>query len=221
LLRISDLTAGERTAAAPDVKAQHAKIGQLAMDMTFIPLRRGVVYLAVVLDLATRRVLAWRLSNPLTADCCLDALAAAIQAYGCPAILDFDHGSQFTGTAFVGLVHQHGIQLSGDGKGAWCNNHFVERPWKSVAYEEVYLHVNKSVAEDRQGLAHCFTFYNQGRPHSALDGQNPDMVYFAQLSHLKASLRCPLQSSTSRAWFPVQPLGDIAVENGRKVGIGQ
>ena len=158
-----------------------------AMDITYIPMRRGFLYLVAVLDWATRRVLAWRLSNTMTVDFCLDALAAAIRAYGRPAILNTDQGSQFTGTAFVEVVQQHGIPLSMDGKGAWRDNLFVERLWKSVKYEEVYLHAYDSVAEARRGLARYFTFYNQGRPHSALDGQTPDMVYFALLPQLEAA----------------------------------
>jgi len=149
-----------------------------AMDLTYIPMRHGFLYLVAVLDWATRRVLAWRLSNTLTTDCCLDALEAAIQAYGCPGILNTDQGSQFTSTAFVELVHHHGIPFSMDGKGAWRDNLFVERLWKSVKYEDVYLHAYGSVSEAQQRLAAYFTFYNQGRPHSALDGQTPDMVYF-------------------------------------------
>jgi len=150
-----------------------------AMDITYLPMRRGFVYLAAVLDWATRRVLAWRLSNSMTADFCLDALAAAIRDSGLPEILNTDQGSQFTGTAFVGVVQQHGIRLSMDGRGAWRDNLFVERLWKSVKYEEVYLHAYESVAEAHRRLARYFTFYNQGRPHSALDGQTPDMVNFA------------------------------------------
>ncbi len=150
-----------------------------AMDITYIPMRRGFVYLAAVLDWATRRVLAWRLSNSMRVDFCLDALEAAIRDYGPPGIVNTDQGSQFTGTAFVGLVREHGIRLSMDGKGAWRDNLFVERLWKSVKYEEVYLHAYDSVAEARRRLARYFTFSHQGRPHSALDGQTPDMVYFA------------------------------------------
>ena len=158
-----------------------------AMDITYIPMRRGFVYLAVVLDWATRRVLAWRLSNSLTVDFCLDALEAAIRDSGPPEILNTDQGSQFTGTAFVGLAQQHSIQLSMDGKGSWRDNLFVERLWKSVKYEEVYLHAYDSVAEARRGLERYFTFYNQRRPHTALDGQTPDMVYFAPLPQLEAA----------------------------------
>jgi len=149
-----------------------------AMDLTYIPMRRGFLYLVAVLDWATRRVLAWGLSNTMTTDCCLDTLEAAIREYGCPEILNTDQGSQFTSTAFVELVHQRGIRFSMDGKGAWRDNLFVERLWKSVKYEEVYLHAYDSPAEAHQGLARYFTFYNGGRPHQALDGRTPDMVYF-------------------------------------------
>lgn len=150
-----------------------------AMDLTYLPMRHGFLYLIAVLDWATRRVLAWRLSNTLTVDGCLDALEAALRAHGCPGILNTDQGSQFTSTAFVDLVQQHGIALSMDGRGAWRDNLFVERLWKSVKYEEVYLHAYDSVAEAHHGLARYFTFYNSGRPHAALDGRTPDMVYFA------------------------------------------
>jgi putative transposase len=149
-----------------------------AMDLTYIPVRHGSLYLVVVLDWATRRVLAWRLSNTLTTDCCLDALESAIRESGCPGILNTDQGSQFTSTAFVGIVQQHGIALSMDGQGAWRDNLFVERLWRSVKYEEVYLHAYDSVAEAQRGLARYFAFYNSGRPHAALDGRTPDMVYF-------------------------------------------
>ena len=158
-----------------------------AMDLTYLPMRRGFLYLVAVLDWATRRVLAWRLSNTLTTDCCLDALEAAIQAHGCPGILNTDQGSQFTSTAFVTAVQQHGLALSMDGRGAWRDNLFVERLWKTVKYEEVYLHAYASGIEAQRHLAAYFTFYNQGRPHGALDGRTPDMVYFATLPHREAA----------------------------------
>ncbi len=157
------------------------------MDLTYLPMRHGFLYLVAVLDWATRRGLAWRLSNPRTTDCCLDALEAAVRAHGCPGILNTDQGSQFTSTAFVHMVHQHGIQLSMDGKGAWRDNLFVERLWKSVKYEEVYLHAYATVREAQRGLARYFTFYNSGRPHAALDGRTPDMVYFALQSQPEAA----------------------------------
>jgi putative transposase len=158
-----------------------------AMDITYIRMHRGFVYLVAVLDWATRRVLSWRLSNSMTTDFCLEALEAAIRDYGIPEILNTDQGSQFTGTAFVDQVQQHGIQVSMDGKGSWRDNVFVERLWKSVKYEEVYLHAYDSVAEARQGLQRYFVFYNQRRPHSSLGGRTPDMVYFAALPQPQAA----------------------------------
>jgi putative transposase len=123
----------------------------------------------------------------MTVDFCLDAVEAMIRDCGLPTSLNTDQGSQFTGTAFVGLVQAHGLQLSIDGKGSWRDNLFIERLWKSVKYEEVYLHVYDSVTEARHGLTRYFTLYNQGRPHTALDGQTPDMVYFAPLPQLDAA----------------------------------
>ena len=158
-----------------------------AMDLTYIPMRHGFLYLVAVLDWATRRVLAWRLSNTMTTDVCFDALEAAIREYGCPGILNTDQGSQFTSTPFVSLVQQHGIRLSLDGKGSWRDNLFVERLWKSVKYEEVCLHAYDSVAQAHQGLARYFTFYNGSRPHTALDGRTPDMVYFGVQPQLRAA----------------------------------
>lgn len=151
-----------------------------AMDLTYLPMRHGFLYLVAVLDWATRRVLAWRLSNTMTTDVCVEALEAAIHDYGCPEILNTDQGSQFTSTAFVRLVQDHGIRLSMDGKGAWRDNLFVERLWKTVKYEEVYLHAYDSPADAQRHLAAFFAFYNSGRPHSALDGRTPDMVYFGE-----------------------------------------
>ena len=153
----------------------------------YLPMRHGFIYLVAVLDWATRRVLAWRLSNTMTADFCLDALEAAIRDCGRPTILNTDQGSQVPGTAFVGLVQQHGIQRSMDGKGSWRDNRFIERLWKSVKYEEVYLHAYDSMTEARHGLMRYFTFHNQGWLHSALEGQTPDMVYFAPLPQREAA----------------------------------
>ena len=149
-----------------------------AMDTTYIPMRRGFVYLSAVLDWATRRVLAWRLSNSLTADPCVDALEEAIMKYGKPEIMNTDQGSQFTSSAFIGLLQELRIQVSMDGKGCWRDNVFVERLWKSVKYEEIYLHGYETVSEVRQALARYFDFYNRRRPHSSLDGLTPDTAYF-------------------------------------------
>jgi putative transposase len=158
-----------------------------AMDITYIPMRKGFVYLAAVLDWATRRVLSWRLSNTLTTDFCLEAVEESLQRYGTPEIFNTDQGSQFTSSDFVALLRHHGIQQSMDGKGRWVDNVFVERLWKSVKYEEVYLHAYDSVAQAKQGLERYFRFYNQRRPHSSLDGQTPDQVYFNLLSFQPAA----------------------------------
>lgn len=149
-----------------------------AMDTTYIPMQRGFVYLSAVLDWATRRVLAWRLSNTLTADPCVEALEEAIAKYGAPDIMNTDQGSQFTSSAFIGVLEQNGVQISMDGKGCWRDNVFVERLWKSVKYEEVYLHGYETVSVARQALTRYFDFYNRRRPHSTLDGMTPDTAYF-------------------------------------------
>jgi putative transposase len=156
-----------------------------AMDITYIPMRRGFVYLAAVLDWATRRVLSWRVSNTLTTDFCLDAVNEAIARHGCPEIFNTDQGSQFTSQEFTGLLKTHSIQISMDGKGCWRDNVFVERLWKSVKYEEVYLRAYDSVSEAKASLARYFGFYNTRRPHQALDGQTPDEIYFNNLPQVK------------------------------------
>jgi len=148
-----------------------------AADITYIPMRRGFVYLCAVLDWASRRVLAWRLSNTLTTDFCLEAVQEAITRYGTPEIFNTDQGCQFTSQEFTGLLKAHGIQISMDGKGCWRDNVFVERLWKSIKYEEVYLHAYDTVTAAHQGLERYLRFYNQTRPHRALKGQTPDQVY--------------------------------------------
>jgi putative transposase len=158
-----------------------------AMDITYIPMRKGFLYLAAVLDWATRRVLSWRLSNTLTTDFCLEAVEDALHRYGAPEIFNTDQGSQFTSSDFVTLIQTHGIRVSMDGQGRWVDNVFVERLWKSVKYEEIYLHAYDSVAQARAGLEHYFRFYNQRRPHSSLDAKTPDQVYFNSLSFQTAA----------------------------------
>jgi len=148
-----------------------------AADITYIPMARGFVYLFAVLDWASRRVLAWRLSNTLTTDFCLEAVQDAIGCYGPPEIFNTDQGCQFTSQEFTGLLTHHGIQISMDGKGCWRDNVFVERLWKSLKYEEVYLHAYDTVSAAHQGLERYLMFYNQTRPHQALDGQTPEQVY--------------------------------------------
>jgi putative transposase len=152
-----------------------------ATDITYIPMRRGFVYLVAVMDWYSRRVLAWRVSNTLTADFCLDAVREAIACHGRPEIFNTDQGSQFTGAEFTGLLKEHQIQISMDGKGCWRDNVFVERLWKSVKYEEVYLKAYDSVTAAKTCLGNYLRFYNTRRPHRALDGKSPDAVYFANL----------------------------------------
>ena len=152
-----------------------------AADITYIPMKRGFVYLCAVLDWASRRVLAWRLSNTLTTDFCKEAVQEAINRSGKPDIFNTDQGCQFTSLEFTGLLKDQGIQISMDGKGCWRDNVFVERLWKSIKYEDVYLHAYETVSAAQQGLERYVTFYNQTRPHRALDGHTPDGVYFDNL----------------------------------------
>ena len=152
-----------------------------ATDITYIPMRRGFVYLVAIIDWATRRVLAHRVSISMTADFCVEALEEALAKYGTPEIFNTDQGSQFTSDDFTKVLKAHQIKISMDGKGRWIDNVFVERLWKSVKYEHVYLHAYESVAEARQQLASYFTFYNSHRPHSSLGGTTPDAAYFGKL----------------------------------------
>jgi putative transposase len=158
-----------------------------AADITFIPMARGFVYLVAVVDWATRRVLAWRLSNSLSADFCIEALREAITRYGVPEIFNTDQGSQFTDGNFVGVLREHHIEISMDGKGCWRDNVFIERLWKTIKYEQVYLHAYATVSEARSKLAAYLDFYNRRRPHRSLDGRTPDDVYFTSLPQLAAA----------------------------------
>ena len=152
-----------------------------AMDITYIPMARGFVYLAAVMDWASRRVLAWRVSISLTTDFCLEAVEEALAKYERPEIFNTDQGSQFTSEDFTGLLKDNGIAISMDGKGCWRDNVFVERLWKSIKYEEVYLHGYDSVSAARAGIGRYLGFYNERRPHRSLDGAAPDSVYFKSL----------------------------------------
>src|SRR5437667_4294229 len=148
-----------------------------AMDITYIPMARGFVYLAVVLDWATRRVLSWRLSITMEAAFCVETLEDALARHGKPEIFNTDQGSQFTGAAFTGILASNGIAISMDGKGAWRDNVFVERLWRSVKYEEVYLRAYEGVGQARASIGRYLDFYNNRRPHSSLDGDTPDQAY--------------------------------------------
>ena len=152
-----------------------------AMDITYIPMARGFVYLAIVLDWFSRRVLSWRLSITMEAAFCVEALEEALARHGKPEIVNTDQGSQFTGAAFTGVLTSHGIAISMDGKGAWRDNVFAERLWRSIKYEEVYLRAYESVAEARASIGRYLSFYNRRRPHSSLDGMTPDRAYFTPL----------------------------------------
>jgi putative transposase len=149
-----------------------------AADITYIPMRRGFVYLFVVQDWYSRRVLAWRLSNTLTTDFCLEALEEAIAHYGCPDIFNTDQGAQFTSEEFTGFLKANGIQISMDGKGCWRDNVFVERLWRTIKYEHVYLYAYSSMDDAKAHLKVYLEFYNGKRPHRSLGGKTPDAVYF-------------------------------------------
>jgi len=152
-----------------------------AMDITYIPMAHGFVYLAIVLDWFSRRVLAWRLSITMEAAFCVETLEDALARHDKPDIFNTDQGSQFTGSAFTGVLTNNNIAISMDGKGAWRDNVFVERLWRSVKYEEVYLRAYDSVSEARASIGRYLDFYNGRRPHSSLDGMTPDQAYFTPL----------------------------------------
>lgn len=158
-----------------------------ATDITYIPMARGFVYLVAVIDWYTRKVLTWRLSNTLSTDFCVDALQEALAKYGTPEIFNTDQGCQFTSFEFTSVLKEHGIRISMDGKGRWRDNVFVERLWKSVKYEEVYLRAYDTVSAARAGLSRYFAFYNTRRPHTSLDRRTPDAVYFQSLSLAQAA----------------------------------
>ena len=149
-----------------------------AMDITYVPMAKGFVYLTVVLDWFSRRVLAWRVSITMEADFCIEALEEALATHGRPEIFNTDQGSQFTGAAFTSVLAVQDIKISMDGKGAWRDNVFVERLWRSVKYEEVYLRAYDSVSEARASLGRYLDLYNRRRPHSSLDDQTPDQAYY-------------------------------------------
>lgn len=149
-----------------------------ALDITYLPMKRGFVYFVAVMDWATRRVLSWRLSNTMTADFCVDALEEAIATYGAPEIVNTDQGSQFTSTEFVSVVQASGAKVSMDGKGAWRDNVFIERFWRTLKYEEVYLRGYANVSEARSSLDRYVTFYNGVRCHSSLGSRTPNQMYF-------------------------------------------
>ncbi len=151
-------------------------------DITYIPMARGFVYLVAIIDWYSRMVLSWRLSNTMDASFCVDALDEALRRYGAPEIFNTDQGSQFTGEDFIGLLERSGAKISMDGKGRWRDNVFVERLWRSLKYEEVYLRAYDGVPEARCGIGDYFAFFNDERPHQALSYSVPSAVYFSSLA---------------------------------------
>ena len=147
----------------------------------YIPMACGWVYLCAIVDWASRRVLSHRVSISMDAAFCVEALEEALAKYGQPEIFNTDQGSQFTSEEFTGALKARGVVISMDGKGAWRDNVFVERFWRSIKYEEVYLHAYDSVAQAKTGIARYIDFYNTARPHSSLDKKTPDEFYFATL----------------------------------------
>ena len=158
-----------------------------ATDITYLPMAKGFMYLVAIMDWHSRRVLSWRVSNTLDTDFCIEALEEAVQRFGAPQIFNTDQGSQFTSEAFTGVLKKHGIEISMDGKGRWVDNVFVERLWRSVKYEDVYLHAYETPAALRAGLERYFKFYNTRRRHSTLDRRTPDEVYYHQTEHRLAA----------------------------------
>lgn len=158
-----------------------------ALDITYIPMARGWVYLVAVLDWHSRRVLSSRVSITMEADFCVDALREAAARHGAPEIVNTDQGSQFSSAEFVAEVARMGARQSMDGRGCWRDNVFVERLWRSVKYEEVYLKAYDSVSVARQSLDMYLAFYNERRPHQAHNGSTPDMVYYATLAPMETA----------------------------------
>ena len=147
-----------------------------ATDVTYIPMNKGFIYLTVIMDWYSRKVLSWRLSNSMDVSFCIDALEEALHYYGKPEIFNSDQGSQYTSEAFTAILKDHDIRISMDGKGAWRDNVFVERLWRSVKYEEVYLNAYESMKEAKDGIGQWIEFYNRERKHQTL-GMTPDMMY--------------------------------------------
>ena len=150
-------------------------------DISYVPMKRGFVYLVAVIDWFSRRVLSWRLSNTMDVSFCLEALDEALSKHGKPEIFNTDQGSQFTSVAFTDRLKSADIKIIMDGKGRWCDNVYVERFWRTIKYDEIYLHAYESVSEARSRIAKFIPFYNEVRPHSSLQAKTPDQVYFNRL----------------------------------------
>jgi putative transposase len=155
-----------------------------ASDITYLPMAHGFMYLVAILDVASRKVLSFRLSNTLTADFCVEALEEALLKFGVPEIFNTDQGSQFTSDEWINVLKGAGVAISMDGKGRWIDNVFIERLWRSVKYEEVYLHAYTNGTEARTALSRYFRVYNAVRSHQSLDYRTPDEAYFGELAAL-------------------------------------
>jgi putative transposase len=149
-----------------------------AADITYIPMAKGFLYLVAIIDWYSRKVLSWRLSNSMDAGFCVEALEEALSKYGKPEIFNTDQGAQFTGEAFTTTLKEAGVRISMDGKGRWMDNVFIERLWRSLKYEEVYLKAYESVKEAKDSIRRWMGFYNEQRTHQSLQRQTPDEVYF-------------------------------------------
>jgi len=155
------------------------KVNQVwCTDITYIPMRKGFLYLVAIMDWHSRKVLSWRLSNSLETEPCIEALEEALATHGVPDIFNSDQGCQFTSADFTQVLKNKGIKISMDGKGCWVDNVFIERLWRSLKYEEVYLKAYDSVAEAKEGIGTWMTFYNQDRRHASLQRMTPDQVYY-------------------------------------------
>jgi len=157
-----------------------------ATDITYIPMARGFVYLVAIMDWYSRKVLAWRVSTTMDTSFCIDALEEAIESYGRPEIFNTDQGAQFTSEEFTTVLKTHQVQISMDGKGRWVDNVFVERLWRSVKYEEVYLRAYDNVADAKRCLNNYFEFYNAERRHQALNKMTPDTIYYQSAAKMAA-----------------------------------
>lgn len=158
-----------------------------AMDITYVPMAHGFVYLAAVVDWFSRKILSHRVSITVEADFCIEALEEALDRHGRPEIFNTDQGSQFTSTAFTDILLKASVKISMDGKGSWRDNVFVERLWRSIKYEEMYLKAYETVTEARVSIGRYVHFYNTQRPHSSLDRKTPDQAYFNRLPQIAAA----------------------------------
>lgn len=148
-----------------------------AVDVCYIPMARGFLYLVAIMDWYSRKVLSWRVSNTLDTEFCVEALAEALYRYGAPEIFNADQGAQFTSAAFTGKLEQANVRISMDGKGRWIDNVFIERLWRSLKYEELYLKAYETVSQAHRGIGGYLDFYNQERPHQSLDRFTPHELY--------------------------------------------